>query len=173
MGWKGGNNLYVYSAAKPLMDFDSTGLFASGRWVKEPYISDIRVPRLIGFDFVSPYMDWFCYLNMVRLHWLISGSVSFEVECIDKCEKWNINGNIFIQKQTHGDLGPNLCALAAGVATKNPKVGLLVNVAMMVARIGTGLNKAYDKYHEKAELVRSIILSVWCGLYLQQRVVVA
>ena len=40
---------------------------------------------------------------------------------------------------------------------KNSKVGLLVNVAMMVARIGTGLNKAYDKYHEKAELVRSII----------------
>ena len=105
IGLEGGNNLYVYSAAKPLMDFDSTGLFASGRWVKEPYISDIRVPRLIGFDFVSPYMDWFCYLNMIRLHWQISGSVSFEVECIDKCEKWNINGNIFMQKQTHGDLG--------------------------------------------------------------------
>lgn len=54
--------------------------------MKEPYISDIGVPRLIGLDFVSPYMDWFCYLNMIRPHWLISGSVSFEVECIDKCE---------------------------------------------------------------------------------------
>lgn len=62
-------------------------------------------------------------------------------------------------KQTRGDLGPNLCALAAGVAIKNSKVSLLVNVAMMVALIGTGLNKAYDKYHEKAELVRSIILA--------------
>ena len=39
------------------------------------------------------------------------------------------------------------------------KIGLLVNVVMMVARIGTGLNKAYNKYHERAELVRSIILS--------------
>lgn len=62
-------------------------------------------------------------------------------------------------KQTHGDLGPNMYALVVGFAIRNPKIGLLVNVVMMVARIGTGLNKAYNKYHERAELVRSIILS--------------
>ena len=42
-------------------------------------------------------------------------------------------------KQTHGDLGPNMYALVVGFATRNPKIGLLVNVVMMVARIGTGL----------------------------------
>ena len=42
--------------------------------------------------------------------------------------------------------------------TRNPKIGLLANAVMMIAWIETGLTKAYDKYNEKTELVRSIVL---------------
>ena len=96
IGLMGGVNFFSYAFENPGVYFDYNGLQSKGSWVTEPTIINMDA-RLLGFRRMEEIkFDGFGFINYFALDYTMSATITFEVACIDECQKEGRNITAFI-----------------------------------------------------------------------------
>jgi RHS repeat-associated protein len=134
IGLQGGLNTYGYAGQNPLKLFDPFGLAVTGDWIQQPRLN-IRDYRLTGAEMISPYLDAWGFLKVIRVHGYASGYINLDVKCSDSdsCldNEWEVHEQIDVSYRGYKDFGPNMIASGAGTAA-----GPLAGVATGIVTIG-------------------------------------
>ncbi len=160
IGIAGGLNSYVYVLGAPVAFSDSQGLRATGQWINgTPTISSPKL-SVTGAQFISPTLDPFGYLKILRIYGNASGLLVASVRCDDECgDSWEMHNTYEISVNGHVDVGPNVYATALGLATRNPLITIGANVALALLKGGYGAYQLYNKYGRVASSMVGILLS--------------
>jgi hypothetical protein len=59
-----------------------------------------------------------------------SGYVNIDVHCTDDCKSWDIHQKVNVGATGSFDVGPNLIALAIGLASRSPWIGASANIVV-------------------------------------------
>jgi RHS repeat-associated protein len=129
IGLDGGINPFLYAHANPVMLTDPLGLAVRGEWIQGPRFN-LQEASVDDWNFVSPSLSPWGYLEFVRLHGHASGYINIDVRCTEDCEEWEIHDRVGISAQGSIDVGPNLYAIGVGLVTRNPFAGIGANVAL-------------------------------------------
>ncbi len=134
IGQQGGINTYGYAGQNPLSFYDPFGLAVTGEWIKEPRLN-ISDYRLTGVEMISPYLDAWGFMKVLRIHGYASGYINLDVKCSDSdsCSdtEWEVHEQVDVSYRGHKDFGPNMIASGAGTAA-----GPLAGVATGIVTIG-------------------------------------
>ena len=129
IGVNGGLNTFLYAGANPTRFFDPLGLAVRGEWIESPRFN-LQEAGIDDWQFISPTLSDWGYLQFIRLQGHARGYVNIDVRCTERCDEWEIHDRVNVSAQGSIDVGPNLYALGTGLVTRNPVAGVGANMAL-------------------------------------------
>ena len=157
LGLAGGINTYAYANESPVLGSDPDGLTPVGAWISPPKFN-LTGLGISGFDFVTPHVNAWGYLKLLRLYGHADGYINIDVKCTDDCRKREIHNQIKVNASGSFEWGPNLVATAVGL-----RAGLAGSIGANVAIGGGALlyeeNKLLSAAHQKAGPIISTLLT--------------
>ncbi|ESK54053.1 hypothetical protein F990_03009 [Acinetobacter tjernbergiae DSM 14971 = CIP 107465] len=130
IGLDGRLNTYGYvGGGNSLMEIDPLGLLEAS-WIREPILNITNKNIFDRVGLTKPYWSWWGYIKFIRVYGNLTGYINIDVKCKDECREWEIHEKEPFSLQGHVDIGPNLYALGAGVATGKPSIGIGANVLL-------------------------------------------
>ena len=156
VGLGAGLSIYAYVGGNPLIGIDPLGLMITGTWIKPPRfnIQNYGIDRVEG---VAPSWSWWGYVKFVRLSGHAEGFVNVDVKCHDDCKDWEIHNNISVEVNGYLDVGPNVYAIAGGLASRNPYVGIGLNVVLAGGSLLQAEHHFLNLVNQKAESIISAL----------------
>jgi hypothetical protein len=69
-------------------------------------------------------------VKFIRLYGHAAGFINIDVKCKDDCGEWEIHDRLDVAANGYLDVGPNAYAIAAGLVSGNPGVGVGLNIVL-------------------------------------------
>ena len=162
IGLLGGINLFSYAKNNPLLLVDPLGQSIHGQWIDGTPNILVGIPKITGWDLVSPSFSWFGYIKFIRLNLNLTGGVQANVRCKDDetCKTWEVDQTYSLSFNTSVDIGPNIYALAIGLKF-GTYAAISANLLLALVTISHEVDQLNNKYGQYAISVINILRT--CG----------